>query len=210
MNVTNSLVQTVLYRQISIYGNGNYVAALSIMLTLDQFIFLPLSGMGEGAQPIISYSFGAGNLPRLKQAIKLLVLISELLAVAGVMIIELLPEVLFRIFTPDPEVIKIGVSGVRIFVMGRAVGGIQKALQEMFRAIGYSKTAMFNATVRKIVLLIPLAMILPNIGGLGYMGIYIAECLSDILAAVSAMIVYRILKRGVYERVEENGRSSFI
>ena len=62
MNVTNSLVQTVLYRQVFVYGNSHYVAALSIMLTLDQFIFLPLSGLGQGAQPMISYNFGAGNV----------------------------------------------------------------------------------------------------------------------------------------------------
>ena len=199
MNVTNSLVQTVLYRQISLYGNSKYVAALSIMITLDQFVFLPVAGLGQGAQPIISYSFGAGNISRLKETIKLLIIISNLLAIVGVMIIELIPETLFRIFTTDLEVIEFGVYGVRIFVIGRAVNGIQMALQEMFRAIGYAKTAMFNATMRKIVLLIPLAMILPSIGGLRYKGIYLAECLADVLATVSAVIVYLALKKGIYE-----------
>lgn len=204
MYVTNSLVQSVLYKQILLYGNSKYVAALSIMITLDQFVFLPASGVGQGAQPIISYSFGAGDLLRLKQAIKLLVIVSDLLAIVGVIIVELFPKILFQIFTNDSEVIKIGVYGVRIFVIGRSVNGIQLALQEMFRAIGYSKTAMFNATIRKIVLIIPLAIILPTIGDLGYKGIYWAECLSDVIAAISAVTVYFILKKGIYRRVEEN------
>ena len=206
MNVTNSLVQTVLYRQVFVYGNSHYVAALSIMLTLDQFIFLPLSGLGQGAQPMISYNFGAGNVEKLKYVIRLFVVVSDLFAIAGVVLIELIPEMLFRIFTTDAQVIKIGVYGVRIFVIGRAVGGIQMALQEMFRAIGYSKAAMFNATMRKMVLLIPLAMILPTIGGMGVKGIYLAECLSDTLAAMSALIVYFVLRKGIFKRAKENAK----
>ena len=206
MNVTNSLVQTVLYRQVFVYGNSHYVAALSIMLTLDQFIFLPLSGLGQGAQPMISYNFGAGNVEKLKYVIRLLVVVSDLFAIAGVVLIELIPEMLFRIFTTDAQVIKIGVYGVRIFVIGRAVGGIQMALQEMFRAIGYSKAAMFNATMRKMVLLIPLAMILPTIGGMGVKGIYLAECLSDTLAAMSALIVDFVLRKGIFKREKENAK----
>ena len=80
------------------------------------------------------------------------------------------------------------------------------ALQEMFRAIGYSKAAMFNATMRKMVLLIPLAMILPTIGGMGVKGIYLAECLSDTLAAMSALIVYFVLRKGIFKRAKENAK----
>lgn len=198
MNITNSLVQTILYKQIGIFGNSKYVAALSIMITLDQFVFLPLAGLGEGAQPIISYSFGEGNLPRLKEAVRLLVVITDVLAIVGVFIVELFPHILFRIFTVDSDVIEIGVYGVRIFVAGRLVSGNQLALQEVFRSIGYSKAAMFNAMMRKLILLIPLALVLPTIGNLGCKGIYLAECLADIFAAITAIIVYLVLKSTIY------------
>ena len=204
MNITEGLVQTVFYQQLLVYGNSSYVAAMSIMYSINQFIFMPINGIGQGAQPIISHSFGAGNAERLKKITRMLVGITVMVSVVAVTVIEWIPGALFGIFTSDEFVISIGIPGIRLFVLGRLVTGVQLGLQEMFRSIGYGKTAMYNAAVRKLVLIIPLAYILPRLWGLGTTGVFLAECASDILATINTIVVYLIMKKGIYHRVQIN------
>lgn len=204
MNLTEGLVQSVFYRQLMIFGNSSYVTAMSIMYSINQFIFMPVQGLGQGAQPIISYNFGAGDEKRLKEATRLLLIGNMIISVVAVTIIELVPGALFSIFTTDKTVISIGIFGIRIFVLGRIITGIQLGLQEMFRAIGYGRTAIYNAAVRKLVLIIPLSLLLPNLWDLGTTGVFLAECIADILAVVNAVISYGILHKGIYRKVMQN------
>jgi Na+-driven multidrug efflux pump len=197
MNVTEGMVQTVFYRQLLLYGNSNYVAAMSIVYSVDQFIFMPIIGLCQGAQPIISYNYGAGNAERFHRVIRLLVGTAVIFAAAAVVIIECIPKSLVSIFTTDNNVITIGTRGLRIFVLGRLPISVQLALQELFRSIGYAKTTMYNAAVRKLVLIIPLALLLPALWGLGTDGVFLSECISDVLAAGNTVIVYLLLRKRI-------------
>lgn len=198
MGITESMVQSVYYSQLLVYGNQSFVAAMTIIFSLNQLIMKPINGLGQGAQPIISYSYGAGNIDRLKEAIKRLVVWGFVFSFIGVIILEAFPDYFFRIFTVDETVIAVGVAGLRWFIFGRMFSGIQLGLQEAFRAVGYGKTAMFNAAMRKLVLIIPLAYIIPGFFGLGTTGVFLAESIADVLAMLVTVSTFIIMRRRIY------------
>lgn len=204
MGVTESIVQSVYYSQLLCYGDNSYVAAMTIIFSLNQIILMPIQGLGQGAQPIISYSYGAGNTDRLKEAIKRLIICGVIFSVIGVTILEIFPNWFFHIFTENKAVIRVGVMGVRLFVFGRMVTGVQLGFQETFRAVGYGKTAMFNAAMRKLVLIIPLAYIIPELFDFGTTGVFLAESIADILAMLTTVITFIIMKKGIYANVVKN------
>lgn len=200
MNATESIVQAVFFQQLLKYGNSNHVAALSIMFGINQMIFLPIQGVGQGAQPIISYSFGAGNVNRLKEAISKMLVSNAIISFLGVCIVELFPGLFLGIFTKDSNVLEIGIDGIRLYLAGRMFSGVQLGIQETFRAVGYGKTAIFNAAMRKLVYLIPLIYLLPRLFGLGCDGVFLAESIADILAVITASVVFLILRKQIYRK----------
>lgn len=202
MSATESIVQTVFFQQLLVYGNSNYVAALSIMFSINQMIFLPIQGIGQGAQPIISYSFGAGNVSRLKEAIKKMLICNTVVSVSGVLIVTLFPRVFLEIFTKNNTVLVIGCTGIRLYLFGRIFSGVQLGIQEMFRAVGYGKIAMFNAAMRKLVYLIPLLYILPKLFKLNTSGVFLAESIADILAVITGIVVFLALRKQIYEKAQ--------
>lgn len=204
MTSTESLVQAVFFQQLLKYGNSNHVAALSIMFSINQMIFLPIQGIGQGAQPIISYNYGAGNVNRLKDAIRKMIVSNGMISFLGICIVELFPSLFLGIFTKDSNVLEIGIAGVRLYFWGRLFSGVQLGIQETFRAVGYGKTAIFNATMRKLVYLIPLTYLLPNLFGLGSRGVFLAESIADLLAVITAVIVFLIFKNQIYEKTRKN------
>ena len=118
------------------------------MFSINQMIFLPIQGVGQGAQPIISYNFGAGNVKRLKEAIRKMIVSNAMISFLGVCIVELLPDLFLGIFTKDDNILTIGTDGIRLYLAGRMFSGVQLGIQETFRAVGYGKTAIFNRQLR--------------------------------------------------------------
>ncbi len=190
MTSTECLVQLTFNSGMAKYGNDLYISAMTLMFSIMQFVTLPMNGIGQGAQPILSYNYGAGNLPRVKEAVKKLYLLNLAVSVTGILIIELFPAFFIGLFTTDAELIAIGTRGLRIFIVGQAIFGAQCACQCSFMAFGEAGYAMFFALFRKIILLIPLALILPMIVGLGTMGLYLAEALADFISAATISVVF--------------------
>lgn len=203
-NASESLVQIVFFRRLLQYGSSLDVTAMTLIFSISTYMSLPTSGIHQGAQPVISYSYGAGDKKSLKESIRMLILTDVICCWLAMFFVETFPEALFHIFTDDPEVIAIGVHGIRIYFLGRVLFGIHGGLQEMFRSIGYAKSALYIAFVRKGVLLIPLAMILPEFWGLGTDGVYLAEAITDNLTAVNAVIVFLLLRKTIFGDNTEN------
>lgn len=107
-------------------------------------------------------------------------------------IILLFPRPFISMFSNDPEIIRIGFYGIRIYTIGFLFFGIQCACQQTFIALGQAKISMFLALLRKVILLIPLALILPTIGNLGTNGLFIAEPISDILSIITTLTLFLI------------------
>lgn len=191
MQSTECLVQLTFNSGMQRYGNDYYVSAMTILFSVNQFLFLPMQGLSQGATPIISYNYGAGKRERVQKAFRLLLAASLTLSICGTGAALLFPRVFVGIFTTDPETMRIGVYGLRIYMFGFLLFGAQSACQQTFVALGQARISMFLALLRKVVLLIPLAIILPKFG-LGTDGLFYAEPVSDMLAIATTSTMFAL------------------
>ena len=191
MQATECLVQLTYNSGMQTYGNDYYVGAMTILFSIMQMLFLPLSGLTQGAQPIISYNYGAGNRERVKNAFKLLFGISLGFSLAATGIVLLFPSAFIRLFSDNEEVIRIGVYAARIYLFGFLIMGAQIACQQTFVALGQAKISMFLALLRKVILVVPLAIILPKLG-MGTDGLFYAEPIADIIAVTTTMTLFAL------------------
>lgn len=165
MSGTESLLQISFNNQLLQYGGNLSVATMAILLSMWQFVTLPLQGLCQGAQPILSYNYGARNYTRVRQTFKLVfkLCLAFSFIVGGTLM--LFSGTFVRIFTSDPDTIKFGSWALRIYLMGSGLFGMQIACQQSFMALGQAKKSLCMAITRKIILLIPLIYILPYLIG---------------------------------------------
>ncbi len=191
MQSTECLVQLTFNTGMQQFGNDYYVGAMTIIFSLSQTVFLPIQGIAQGATPIISYNFGAGNVERVMKAFRLLLVAAVVFTLVGAGSFVLFPQLFVSLFSSDPEIIRVASFGMRIYFLGFTIFGAQSACQQTFLALGEAKISVFLAMLRKIVLLIPLAIILPRLG-LGTTGLFLAEPISDVLAVVTTVTMFKL------------------
>ncbi|WP_338627331.1 MATE family efflux transporter [Clostridium baratii] len=192
MQGTESLVIIIMNNQLSIYGGDLAIGAMTIMSSIMQIVMLPLMGLSQGAQPIISYNYGAKKMERIKATFKLLLI--SCLVYTGVMwtLLMIVPKMFVLIFNNNPNLVEITSWSIKIYFAGVIMFGAQIACQQTFLALGQAKTSLILALLRKIILLIPLAFILPNFFEEGLKGVLMAEPVADILAAAITVICFII------------------
>lgn len=152
-------------------------------------------GFGQGAQPIIGYNYGAGNLKRVKETYRILIVLSVAFSFVIVSLTLAFPQLVIGLFSGDKALISLGIRPLRIYLMGMLLFGFQSAAQQTFLALGQAKVSIFIAVLRKLILLTPLAIILPKIGTLGVFGLFIAEPISDIISVLTAFILFQYKKK---------------
>ncbi|NLZ46333.1 MAG: MATE family efflux transporter [Clostridiales bacterium] len=203
MQATESLISIVMNSGLKKYGGDIYVGSLTILASIVQLISLPVSGFAQGVQPIISYNYGAGNPDRVKKTFKLLLAISlaytALLSGAAM----LFPRLFSSIFTNETELINLASKILPVFVCGMSIFGIQLACQSTFMALGETKSSLFMALLRKVILLIPLAIILPRITN-DVMSIYYAEPISDITSVLVCVLVFTLTIKKVLRTIQRD------
>ena len=192
MQLTENLVAISFNTSLQKYGGDMAVASMSILNSVMQFVMLLLPGLVQGAQPLLSYNLGAGNIKRVKKTFRLL-LIS---CVTGSFMIWLLcmicPQIVAGIFTNDTELIQYTEWSMRIYLAVMLIYGIQVACQYSFVALDQARTAIFLTIWRKIILLIPLIFILPLVWSGSVTGVFLAEPIADTLAVcTTAPMFYR-------------------
>ena len=189
MNSTESLISIVLSSGLSRYGGDLYVGSLTILQSVMTLISIPLGGFTGGVAPIMSYNFGAGKPERVKAAFVRLFAIgvsySALIALSAM----LFPEAFARMFTSNADLIALVGRVLPIFIAGMLIFGAQNVCQTGFMALGQAKRSLLIALLRKVVLLAPLAAILPAVTQ-NVMSIYWAEPVSDCLSAVTCLTVF--------------------
>lgn len=196
MQSTEALVQISFNIQIKNYIldlnlQTIYLSIMTILISIMSLINMPLQGLAQGTQPIISQNYGAGNINRAKEASRKLILYCLIFSFFFVLIVLIFPEAFIKLFNKDEKLLQLGKELSRIFLIGMAFMGIQIGCQNSFLAIGKSKISLILAILRKMVLLIPLTFILPLF--LNSNGIFIAETVADILAITITLICYLIL-----------------
>lgn len=184
MRATESLISIVINSGLQKYGGDVYVGSFTIMQSVMQMYAAPLGGFTQGVQPIISYNFGAGNFKRVKVLYRSMIAICFVFAAAATAVIMIFPGFFAGMFTSDKELIDLVERVMPIFMSGMLIFGLQQGIQPTFLALGQAKISLFIAVFRKVILLVPLALILPV--WFGVMGIYYAEPISDTLSALTA------------------------
>lgn len=192
MQLTENLVAISFNTSLQKYGGDMAVASMSILNSVMQFVMLLLPGLVQGAQPLLSYNLGAGNIKRVKKTFRLL-LVS---CVTGSFMIWLLcmicPQIVAGIFTNDTELIQYTEWSMRIYLSVMLIYGIQVACQYSFVALDQAQTAIFLTIWRKIILLIPLIFILPLVWSGSVTGVFLAEPIADTIAVcTTAPMFYR-------------------
>lgn len=201
MQSTESLVTITFNTGLQRYGGDLYVGSMSILMSIMQLIVIPVNGITQGVQPIVSYNYGAGNRLRVKETVIRLVSVCLLgtLILAGVAIF--CPSIYASMFTNDAELVALTCRIMPIFFLGIAIFGIQAACQSTFLALGQAKVSLFIAMLRKIILLIPLALILPKF--LGVKGIYVAEPVSDVISVIVTSVLCVITLKRIFIEMED-------
>lgn len=192
MQSTESLVNIALNSSLQAYGGDLAVGAMTILASLMQVLSLPIMGIAQGAQPIAGFNFGAGKNDRVRKTFKLLLISSVTFSVSLWLAMMLIPQVFISLFNNDPELMKVTVWAVRIYMGGAFALGAQFACQQTFIAVGQAKVSLLLALLRKIVLLIPLIYILPNFFADKVFAVFLAEPVSDLLAATITVITFAL------------------
>ena len=206
MQSTEGVISVCFNASLQKYGGDLAVGAMTILSSVMQFSMLPVQGLTQGAQPIISYNFGAGNADRVRKTFRLLLLCSLAYSVSLWLVAMLLPDLVARIFTPDGTLIAYGAWAMRIYMAASLIFGAQIACQQTFIALGNAKVSLFLAVLRKIILLIPLIFILPLFfrqGAEQAMAVFLAEPVADTLAVVTTGCTFAILFRKTMKNLEE-------
>ncbi len=187
MQGTNCLVQVVCNATLQNYGGDLYVGIMTVLNSVREVLQLPVSGLTQGAQPVMGYNYGAKENQRVKSAIKFTTLVGMSYTFIAWIFVMLVPEFLFGIFTSDAEIITNGPSALNIYFFGFFFMSFQFSGQIAFQALGFAKKAIFFSLLRKAFIVAPLVLILPMIG-FGVNGVFLAEPISNAIGGLACFI----------------------
>lgn len=193
MQASESVISVCFNSSLLKYGGDIAVGAMTILTSVMQFAMLPLQGIAQGAQPIISYNYGAKNVSRVKEAFKLLLKLSFGYALIFWVCVMLFPTVFASMFTSDAALLEFTGKALRIYMGTMCVFGIQMSCQMGFTSLGNAKESIMVAIMRKFILLIPLIYIMPMIFRHDQtMAVYMAEPIADFLAVIFTVCLFRV------------------
>ena len=204
MQASESVISVCFNASLLKYGGDIAVGAMTILTSVMQFAMLPLQGIGQGAQPITSYNFGAKNTNRVRETFRLLLKVCLIYSVSLWLLIELFPGLFARIFTPDAELIAFTARVLRIYCAGLFLFGIQIACQMTFVSIGSAVCSIIVAVLRKFVLLLPLIYLLPALLPDQTTAVYLAEPVADVIAVTCTAILFATQFRKALHKLEAN------
>ncbi len=203
MQSTESLIAVCFNSSLLKYGGDTAVGAMTVLTSMMQFAMMPLHGLSQGAQPIVSYNFGARNARRVREAFGCLLRACVIYSVALWLLVQTFPQMFVKIFNNKPELVEYAAWALRIYMGTTCLFGIQIACQQTFVALGNAKTSLFLAVLRKIVLLIPLIYILPHFFENKAFAVFLAEPVADALAVASTAALFSVQFRSAMASLEE-------
>lgn len=190
MQASESVISVCFNSSLLEYGGDVAVGAMTILSSVMQFAMLPMNGIAQGAQPILSYNFGAKNAARVKKTYRLLLISCLTYSVILWSSIMIFPRLLPTVFTPDAALVDFTASVIRIYFGGLIIFGAQIACQMTFVSLGKALSSVTVAVVRKFVLLLPLIYIVPQFMADKTLGVYTAEPIADIIAVTFTVILF--------------------
>ena len=197
MQGTNCIVQIVCNTTLQSYGGDVYVGIMTVLNSVREIFMLPISGIVNGAQPVISFNYGAKDYDRVKSGIRFNTLIGFAYTMLAWAFVFIFPKFWFGIFSDDVQMIEMGIGALRIYFFGFVFMAFQFAGQSTFQALGDARHAITFSLLRKVVIVVPLTLILPMIG-FGVNGVFLAEPISN---AIGGMACYITMRMTVYRKL---------
>ena len=197
MHGTNSLVQVACNSTLQTYGGDLYVGIMTVVNSVREIFILPINGIVSGSQPVISFNYGAKEYKRVKSGIRFNTLIGSVYTMAAWILILLAPKFWFGIFSDDFTMMNAGIEMLKIYFFGFVFMALQFAGQSTFQALGDAKHAIFFSLLRKAIIVVPLALILPKVG-FGVKGVFLAEPISNVIGGIAC---YATMRLTVYKKI---------
>ena len=188
---TNFLVQVACNTALQQFGGDLYVGVMTVTNSVREIFMLPVSGIVSGAQPVISFNYGARKYDRVRSGIRFSTREGSVYTVVAWVVIVLLPRMFFGIFNDDPAMMAAGVPMLKIYFFGFVFMAFQLAGQTTFQALGDAKHAIFFSLLRKAIIVVPLTLLLPRLG-FGVDGVFLAEPISNVIGGLACYITMRM------------------
>lgn len=203
MQASESVISMCFNTSLLRYGGDIAVGAMTILSSVMQFAMLPLQGVAQGAQPITSYNFGAGNSARVRESFRLLLTVCLVYSVALWGLVMLFPRIFVGMFASDTQLIDFASRALRIYCGAMFIFGIQISCQMTFISIGYALCSIIVAVMRKFVLLIPLIYIMPQLLSDKVSAVYAAEPVADSLAVIFTAVMFAVNFKKALRKMDE-------
>lgn len=200
MSATNCIVQAVCNATLSIHGGDLYVGIMTIINSVRDMISLPINGITAGAQPVISYNYGARLGKRVRQGIKFMSLVGISYTAVMWALIMLFPHAFLTMFTSDESIISTGRIPLIVYFAGFIFMALQFSGQSSFVALGKARHSIFFSLFRKVIIVVPLTLILPHFLGLGVMGVFWAEPISNFVGGSASFFTMYF---GTYRKIKD-------
>lgn len=193
MQIAFTIEYTISNNALRIYGGDIAISAMTVINSIFTLLFMPLVGITQGAQPIIGFNYGAKQFERVKNTLKAAIIAATTLCMFIFISTQIFPVTLIKIFSNDPELIRVTSHGLRIFLIMTPIIGFQIVSSNYFQAIGKAKRAMLLSMLRQVIILIPMLLILPNFFGLE--GVWMAGPIADLIACViTGIFIYKEIR----------------
>ena len=203
MQASESVISVCFNSSLLEYGGDIAVGAMTILTSVMQFAMLPLQGIAQGAQPILSYNYGAKSKDRVKKTFRLLLTSCLIYSVTLWSCVMLFPRAFAALFTTEVALLDFTEQVIRIYFGGMLLFGIQIACQMTFVSLGNAPSSVIVAVVRKFVLLLPLIYVMPRLMGDPTVGVYTAEPIADVMAVTFTAILFSFQFRRALKKIEE-------
>ncbi|MEJ2110408.1 MAG: MATE family efflux transporter [Acidobacteriota bacterium] len=203
MSLTSALFNNILRS----LGGELPIATFGVLFRVISFVFMPMIGIAQGAQPILGFNFGAKQFNRVKKSFRLANWSATAISIVGFLVFFIFPTPILRIFSNDPDLIAMGTNAMRMLVIGLPLVGYQNIGTSLFQAIGKAKPAVFLALSRQVLFLIPLVIILSRIYGLP--GVWFSFPAADFVAyLVTLVMVHFEMKRLTQQHIQQKSAAS--
>lgn len=207
MQASESVISVCFNASLLRYGGDIAVGAMTILVSVMQFAMLPMMGVAQGSQPIMSYNYGAKAKARVKKTYRLLLVVCLSYSMALWLMVMLVPQAFVRIFTPEADLVAYAAPALRIYMAGIGLFGIQIACQMAFTSLGKAVNSIVVAVVRKFILLLPLIFLLPHLVQDKTRGVYLAEPVADVLAVAFTAVLFIFQFKKALREMEADGKA---
>ena len=188
MSCTNSVVQAVCNSTLQTFGGDLYIGVMTVVNSIREIAQTPIHSIGEGSSPVMSFNYGEEQYGRVRKSIRFITILGLTYMFLIWLLMLLFPSVFIGIFNQDPELTQTAIPAMHVYFFGFFMMSLQFAGQSVFKALGKARQAIFFSLFRKVIIVVPLTLLLPHIGGLGVMGVFLAEPISNFLGGAACYI----------------------